>query len=479
MAGNKGQKKFQESKIPKKGEGKVNESLPIFKEPNNNSEKIGTIQKGELLNWISKSICDECEWIRLGKSSNFGYIIGYDNSGKCNMDIESIKETKIENNKITEISKYKDNKNIIITKEEMDFGMHAMNEILNESSENHNYGELKPINIKLVNDYSTNESIDSTEYNNSIMDSTNNDFNKLNEDEKDIFLDNLYYDQDISKNEIIEKEQNKLINELYNSEQDKNRFNEVKGNNAINEIFSRNKDILKDLPIENFPRKFNFTMVNIPKEIENKKKDIENEKKEIENKKKEIENNNKLNLSENNELNKFISLSSSKIGSTIIHKFVWIQYYDKAISLKDARSLACKINSFELCNENYIKNIYGKFGIVTSSIECLISCVLIVKNDKFNNEEKIRDLTKEIVGTAGSIGVGKIAEKGIGKISKCFPKLLKILLKTSKLVLPKFTPIGILGGFAIDCILSYLVTKITKETLEELIQKIFDYFESK
>ena len=451
--------------------------MTVFKEPNNNSEKIGIIQKGELLNWISKSICDEREWIRLGKSSNFGYIIGYDKSGKCNMDIESIKETKIEKNKITEISKPKDNKNIVITKEEMDFGVQAMNEILNEP-QNHNYGELKPINIKLVNDYSTNESIDSTESNNSIIDSTNYDFNKLNEDEKDIFLDNLYYAQDITKDEIIKKEQNKLINKLYNPEQDKIIFNEEKRNNAINELFSRNKDILKDLPIENFPRKFNFTIVNIPKEIENKKKDIENDKKENENKKKEIENSNKLNLSPIVELHKFLSLSSSKIGSTIYHKFVWIKYYDKAISLKDARSLSCKINSFELGSENYIKNIYGKLGIVTSSIECLTSCVYIAKNDNLNNEEKIKDLTTEIVGTAGSIGVGKIVAKGIGKISKFCPKLLKILLKTSKIVLPKFTPIGILGGFAIDCILSYLVSKITEETLEELIQKVYDYFES-
>ena len=123
--------------------------------------------------------------------------------------------------------------------------------------------------------------VQSTDYNNSIIDSTNYDFNKLNEDEKDIFLDNLYYAQDITKDEIIKKEQNKLINELYNPEQDKIIFNEEKRNNAINELFSRNKDILKDLPIENFPRKFNFTIVNIPKEIENKKRILKMIKKKM------------------------------------------------------------------------------------------------------------------------------------------------------------------------------------------------------
>ena len=251
MAGNKGQKKFKDSKIPKKGEGNINESLPIFKEPNTNSEKIGTIQKGELLNWISKSICDDCEWIRLGQKSNFGYVIGYDKTGKCNIDVESIKETKIEKNKITKNIEYIVNENIKITKEEMDFGEHAKNDILKEIIDNHDYLEIKPINIELKNDYLANETIDSTEYNNSNSESVNNDFNNLNEDEKDIFLDNLYYDQDISKNEIIKKEQDKLIKELYNPEQNKNIDNEEKSNNAQIEVFSRNTDILKDLGIEN------------------------------------------------------------------------------------------------------------------------------------------------------------------------------------------------------------------------------------
>ena len=94
MAGNKTLQKFKDSKIPKKGTGKINVEIPIYREPNTKSEIIGKISKGQEISWISKSICDEREWIRCNGNNNFGYIIGYDQDIKCNLDIETIIENK-------------------------------------------------------------------------------------------------------------------------------------------------------------------------------------------------------------------------------------------------------------------------------------------------------------------------------------------------------------------------------------------------
>lgn len=41
MAGNKALEKYKESKIPKKGKGKVIIEIPIYKEPNTHSTIIG------------------------------------------------------------------------------------------------------------------------------------------------------------------------------------------------------------------------------------------------------------------------------------------------------------------------------------------------------------------------------------------------------------------------------------------------------
>lgn len=59
MAGNKALKKFLESKIPKKGAGQSLREINIYKDPNTHAEIIGTIKPGELVNWVSKSICEK------------------------------------------------------------------------------------------------------------------------------------------------------------------------------------------------------------------------------------------------------------------------------------------------------------------------------------------------------------------------------------------------------------------------------------
>ncbi len=90
MAGNKALKKFLQSKIPKKGAGQSIKEINVYKEPNTHSEVIGKIKTGELINWINKSICENREWIRCDKNQNFGYIIGTEEDGKYNLDVEKI-----------------------------------------------------------------------------------------------------------------------------------------------------------------------------------------------------------------------------------------------------------------------------------------------------------------------------------------------------------------------------------------------------
>ena len=94
MAGNKALEKFKKSKIPKKGTSTTTAEVPIYQEPNTHSKIIGTIQKDEMVNWISKSICEEKEWIRCDKKNNYGYIISGELDGTCNINMNLIQEKK-------------------------------------------------------------------------------------------------------------------------------------------------------------------------------------------------------------------------------------------------------------------------------------------------------------------------------------------------------------------------------------------------
>ena len=129
MAGNKALEKFKNSKIPKKGSGAVKDEVPIYQEPNTHSKIIGTIKKDEIFNWISKSICDEKEWVRCDEKNNFGYIIGNDMDGNTNLNMNTVQEKKkekIENNIINEIE---------LTQEENEFVNNAIKEIIEDDDE--------------------------------------------------------------------------------------------------------------------------------------------------------------------------------------------------------------------------------------------------------------------------------------------------------------------------------------------------------
>lgn len=228
MAGNKALQKYKESKIPKKGKGKVIVEIPIYKEPNTHSTIIGRIKKNQEITWISKSICDDREWIRCNKNNNYGYIVGYENSDKCNLDIGTIKEDKTEPKKEYGVETKEEIKPI--TKEEIELGNEALKEILNDDYEEWNKND-KDEN----NESKTDNSTETDENNKSEIFELNNEENKilrLNEEE----LSEYYFGDDISKIDIIKKENDRLMNEIKcklgkNSKDTKNQKKEEKNNN--------------------------------------------------------------------------------------------------------------------------------------------------------------------------------------------------------------------------------------------------------
>ena len=224
MAGNKTLKKFKDSKIPKKGTGKTVVEIPIYKEPNTKSEIIGKIAKDHEITWISKSICDEREWIRCNGNNNFGYIICYDEDIKCNIDINSIIENK-------DYKKKENNFKIIpdeivpISKEEIDFGNEALKEILfeddvkddknNENNENPNLSTEVDENNKSVFSDDKDKNLEKED-------------NKDKEEGNDIF-DNFYFEDDVSKIDLVVKENNRLLDEI---------LNQIEGENNSEKIFN-------------------------------------------------------------------------------------------------------------------------------------------------------------------------------------------------------------------------------------------------
>ena len=201
MAGNKGLEKFKESKIPKKGKGKIIKEIPIYKEPNTQSEIMGYIKKNQEISWISKSICDEREWIRANKNNDYGYIVGYEKDGKCNIDIGTIKE-KTEEEIKKEYGFDQKSEIIPITKEEVELGDEALEEILNDLNEGNDFKKDDD------NESKTNKSTEMDESNKSYFSSGFEDPQKQNqtgikiiEDDDDDWED--FYENDISKLEYF------------------------------------------------------------------------------------------------------------------------------------------------------------------------------------------------------------------------------------------------------------------------------------
>ena len=169
-----------------------------------------------------------------------------------------------------------------------------------------------------------------------------------------------------------------------------------------------------------------------------------------------------LDCSESTYIYEFLGLATSKFDAKFCHKLVWNKYYNNAIDLSSARSLACKINSNQLSNERYLKNIYGKLGLAAAGIDLFIDCLKIAKNNNMSDKKKEQEITKKVSGTVTATVVGY-------KTAKYVTKLIKILRSSSGL--------SIIGGFALDIVLSYLIGKTTDDVTELLKQKIFDLIE--
>ena len=235
MAGNKALQKFKESKIPKKGKAKTIIEIPIYSEPNTHSSIIGLIKKNQEITWISKSICDDREWIRCNQDNNYGYIVGYENDGKCNLEIGTIKEIKEETKK--EYGFEQKVEVIPITKEEIKLGDEALEEILNDDDDKKNdYDNDSKTNISTEND-----------------ESQKSDLSRLDDDKNkplEINIDNDEWDNsfedDINKINEINNENSKLINEIKcQIEKDKNK---KKGNDIGNSVSEVICSLKKDLP---------------------------------------------------------------------------------------------------------------------------------------------------------------------------------------------------------------------------------------
>ena len=242
MAGNKALEKYKESKIPKKGKGKVTVEIPIYEYPNTQSKIIGKIKKNQEITWISKSICDEREWIRSDKKNNYGYIVGYETPDKCNLDIGNIKEDKSEPKKEYGINTKEEIKPL--TKEEVELGNEALKEILNDEEEEWNKNSK----------YDNNES--KTDISTEMEENNKSGFLELNNDENKIIrldeeaLSDYFFDDDISKLDVLKRENDKLMNEIIckvgkdsNKKQNKNKKEKKSTNDNDND-----NDTEKDIP---------------------------------------------------------------------------------------------------------------------------------------------------------------------------------------------------------------------------------------
>ena len=241
MAGNKALQKFKESKIPKKGKAKTIIEIPIYSEPNTHSSIIGKIKKSQEITWISKSICDDREWIRCNQDNNYGYIVGYESDGKCNLEIGTIKETKEETKK--EYGFEQKLEVIPITKEEIKLGEEALEEILNDDDEKKDADDNESkTNISTENDESQKSDLSELNYG-------TNDTLEINLGQE---WDNLFND-DINKINEINFENNKLINEIkcqIKKDKNKKKGKDIEKNNdkdnSISEIICSLKEGLPE-----------------------------------------------------------------------------------------------------------------------------------------------------------------------------------------------------------------------------------------
>lgn len=421
MGGNKILKKFKESKIPKKGEGITNESVPIYAEPNTYSKIIGSFVKGQKFNWISKSVCQDLEWIRLGEKDSFGYMIGINKDGKYNVDTESIIEKKGEKKK----EEIKEDP-IKLTKKEAKI----VNDIYNDFREELGF---KPIELKnfAIEDNSSDVTNDTTTEESPII----YGLDDLNEDEKDNYLNDVFNCPDIFKIEKIKDENKKLVQEIVKN------FDKLDNNESKKEIINDALSLVTQMKQED------KIISNIP--------------------------DNFFSICKN--WCHFLTLSTVKISSYTFIKFVWTEYHSKNIDIKEARDIVCRINSNFLSSKTFISKVYNVFGLYTTSIDCLKKCIEIENNANYSEEIKCKEIIKKIEGAIA----GEIATRELAKSQKY--KIIKKTLKSKFKKVRKFWKLGsktnlitTVAGFALDIIVTYYFGIKIDELYEMLFDKVYD-----
>ena len=286
MAGNKALEKFKDSKVPKKGSGTTNTDLPIYQEPNTHSKVIGTIKKDENFDWVGKSICEGKEFVRCDK--NFGYIAINEMDGKCNLNMDTVKEIKFEKLEIDSNKIIHENE---LTEEEKELGEQYKKEILEKDDEkdcNNNYSNNTSSSTNQENDSCHNDIFNKTEEQlNNIFDIKNDEVFKENDTfvkdkYEDIFkednLINVYFGGDISNlDEAINytnKENQKLKDDILSmmKENKEQEYNTMKSIKSINDIIPGqfnipNSDLLlKTLELNPGGKKYNNELINENKE---------------------------------------------------------------------------------------------------------------------------------------------------------------------------------------------------------------------
>ena len=238
MAGNKALKKFADSKIPQKGKGTLTKEINIYKEPNTHSEIVGKINAGEEIFWISKSICEEREWVRCDKTQNFGYIVAHEKDGLCNVEgnFENIKLEKTEDKKVIENV----NTTPELTEDEIEMGNEALKEIFNDDKKAFEYDD-EPFHDK------------STVFSDSQNNSLDEQLEKINNIEglDDINIMKEYNVNDVN---VCEEQEEKINFALFEKEVDlfQQLFTEMekekeKKDNQESEVFKNTIDSIMNL----------------------------------------------------------------------------------------------------------------------------------------------------------------------------------------------------------------------------------------
>ena len=433
MAGNKALEKFKKSKIPKKGTSTTTAEVPIYQEPNTHSKIIGTIKKDEMVNWISKSICEEKEWIRCDKKNNFGYIISGELDGTCNLNLNLIqekKEEKIENNNLDNESQ--------LNQEESEYAQEALNEILEE--------EDKKAESNSENDYSNSTGFgnDSNNYdvynkeekdNNSIFEVKNDEIFNENEvvfepKEDNIFneenLHNLYFDADISNLDRLKKEYNKLSKDFESMlEQDQNeKLNISQALESISDILPENNKLFetKDSRHNDLDSKREEKLRQYLKEVRDRYNILKNVNSYVDNIAKVMK-----------EVNGNFRITDGDNFSPKYYANGW-KWGSKA-----------RIKTYNIAEiSEKIRNITGRIGNVTKHIDRIsngVEFIKALKEDGYKVGEKTLTKGGEISGTwagtkAGAWAGAKLGAK-IGSFIPANPLVTKLF---------GFVAGGIIGG---------------------------------